>query len=88
VAREQSEKNLAEVEKDHILHKVRGYQSRAAKVLVINRRTRFNKIRQHDIFTRSVLHAWLLEQDFLTLRGCRLTLGFVFRGLGYSPDPG
>jgi hypothetical protein len=34
------------------------------------------------------MHGWLLEQDFPTLRGCRLTLGFVFRGLGYSPDQG
>jgi DNA-binding NtrC family response regulator len=54
LAREQSEKTLVEVEKDHILHvlhKVRGNQSRAAKVLGINRRTLFNKIRKHDIFT-------------------------------------
>jgi DNA-binding NtrC family response regulator len=51
--KEQSEKTLGEVEKDHILHvlnKVRGNQSRAAKVLGINRRTLFNKIRKHDIF--------------------------------------
>jgi DNA-binding NtrC family response regulator len=50
---EQSEKTLVEVEKDHILqvlHKVRGNQSKAAKVLGINRRTLFNKIRKHDIF--------------------------------------
>jgi DNA-binding NtrC family response regulator len=52
--KEQFEKTLGEVEKDHILHvlhKVRGNQSRAAKVLGINRRTLFNKIRKHDIFT-------------------------------------
>jgi DNA-binding NtrC family response regulator len=51
---ERSEKSLVEVEKDHILqvlHKVRGNQSKAAKVLGINRRTLFNKIRKHDIFT-------------------------------------
>jgi DNA-binding NtrC family response regulator len=51
---EPCEKTLGEVEKDHILHvlhKVRGNQSRAAKVLGINRRTLFNKIRKHDIFT-------------------------------------
>jgi hypothetical protein len=29
-----------------------------------------------------------LEQDFLTLRGCRQTLGFVFCGFGYSPSQG
>ena len=52
--KEQFEKTLGEVEKDHILyvlHKVRGNQSKAAKVLGINRRTLFNKIRKHDIFT-------------------------------------
>ncbi|MEJ2660815.1 MAG: sigma-54 dependent transcriptional regulator [Desulfobacteraceae bacterium] len=52
--RERFEKTLGEVEKDHILyvlHKVRGNQSKAAKVLGINRRTLFNKIRKHDIFT-------------------------------------
>jgi DNA-binding NtrC family response regulator len=52
--KEQSEKTLGEVEKDHILHvlhKVRGNQSKAAKVLGINRRTLFNKIRKYDIFT-------------------------------------
>jgi DNA-binding NtrC family response regulator len=51
---EQFEKTLGEVEKDHILqvlHKVRGNQCKAAKVLGINRRTLFNKIRKHDIFT-------------------------------------
>jgi DNA-binding NtrC family response regulator len=50
----QFEKTLGEVEKDHILqilHKVRGNQSKAAKVLGINRRTLFNKIRKYDIFT-------------------------------------
>jgi transcriptional regulator with PAS, ATPase and Fis domain len=52
--KEQFEKTLIEVEKDHILHvlhTVRGNQSKAAKVLGINRRTLFNKIRKHDIFT-------------------------------------
>ena len=52
--KEQFEKTLGEVEKDHILqilHKVRGNQSKAAKVLGINRRTLFNKIRKYDIFT-------------------------------------
>jgi two-component system response regulator AtoC len=52
--KEQSEKTLVEVEKDHImhvLHKVRGNQSKAAKVLAINRRTLYNKIRKYDIFT-------------------------------------
>lgn len=51
--KKQFEKTLGEVEKDHILHvlhKVRGNQSKAAKVLGINRRTLFNKIRKHDIF--------------------------------------
>jgi two-component system response regulator AtoC len=51
--REQFEKTLGEVEKDHImqiLHKVRGNQSKAAKVLGINRRTLYNKIRKYDIF--------------------------------------
>jgi DNA-binding NtrC family response regulator len=50
----QFERTLVEVEKDHILrvlHKVKGNQSKAAKVLGINRRTLFNKIRKHDIFT-------------------------------------
>jgi DNA-binding NtrC family response regulator len=52
--KDQFDKTLGEVEKDHILnvlHKVRGNQSKAAKVLGINRRTLFNKIRKHDIFT-------------------------------------
>jgi len=52
--KEPFEKNLGEMEKDHILnvlHKVCGNQSKAAKVLGINRRTLYNKIRKHDIFT-------------------------------------
>ena len=46
-------KSLDEVEKDHIvriLHEVRGNQSKAAKVLGINRRTLYNKIHKHKIF--------------------------------------
>ena len=51
--KEQSEETLAEVEKNHILsvlHKTGGNQTKAAKMLGINRRTLFNKIRKHDIF--------------------------------------
>jgi DNA-binding NtrC family response regulator len=52
--KEQFQKTLLQVEKDHILdvlHNTRGNQSNAAKVLGINRRTLFNKIRKHDIFS-------------------------------------
>ena len=51
--KEQSQETLNEVEKNHILnvlHKTRGNQTKAAKVLGINRRTLYNKIRKHDIF--------------------------------------
>jgi DNA-binding NtrC family response regulator len=47
-------KSLIEVEKDHIvsiLHEVSGNQSKAAKVLGINRRTLYNKIHKHKIFS-------------------------------------
>jgi transcriptional regulator with PAS, ATPase and Fis domain len=46
-------KTLGDVEKDHILHilhKVRGNQSKAAKILGIDRRTLYNKIHKHKIF--------------------------------------
>jgi two-component system response regulator AtoC len=51
--KEQSQETLDEVEKNHILsvlHKTRGNQTKAAKLLGINRRTLYNKIRKHDIF--------------------------------------
>lgn len=49
----QPPRSLSDMERDHIigiLQKVGGNQSRAAKVLGINRRTLYNKIRKHDLF--------------------------------------
>ncbi len=51
---EKLEKSLSEVERNHIihiLHEVRGNQSRAAEVLGINRRTLYNKLHKHEILT-------------------------------------
>ncbi len=50
---EQFAQSLGEMEKNHIEHvlqEVGGNQSKAAKVLGINRRTLYNKIRKHNIF--------------------------------------